>query len=269
MSIFDEFDEFDKMNINEKSIESLTIECTHGKTSVETGMLFCCDCGLELCKVISYEKEWRYYGGGDNQQSSDPNRCFIRKLEDRTIFRDVETYGFSDKIVNIANDIYIQVTTGKIYRGNSRKAIVFASIFHATKIGGKPYSCERLRNIFKLDRKIILKGLKHVNLNAPKSSQIRAKYITPVELVDEYITKFDIQPDEREEIIALYDKIKNKSSIINRSRPQSVTSSIIYYYLSKKRGSNNFCIEEFVKKAKLSKLTINKICLELERINIQ
>jgi transcription initiation factor TFIIIB Brf1 subunit/transcription initiation factor TFIIB len=263
---FEIFDEFDSSTESESDFENGVIFCEHLNTIVESGSILCCNCGLEIKKVISYEKDWRYYGGEDSRHTSDPNRCYIRKLEDKSIFRDVEMLGFSDKIMNIANDIYTKVTNGRIYRGNSRKAIVFSSVFHATKIGGKPYSCESLRDIFKLDRKIILKGLKHMHINVPKDSQIRTKYITPIELIEEYISKFNVSEEEKTEAIALYNNVKNKSSIINRSRPQSVASSIIYFFLSTKRGTNNFNIKDFVKKVKLSELTINKICREIAAV---
>ena len=241
--------------------------CSHLNTINESGTFLCKDCGVEIAKVMSYEKDWRYYGSDDTRKNSDPNRCHIRKVEDKIIFRDVEYFWFSDKIVNTANDIYSQVTKGKIYRGNSRKAIIFGCVFHSIKLNGKSYSCESLREIFKLDRRIILRGLKHVNLNAPKSSQIKNKNGT-YELLDEYITKFGIKDKDRDEIIEIYNKIKNKSTIINRSRPQSVISSLIYYFLCKKNGSNNVNIKDFIKKVNLSELTINKISKEInEKMN--
>lgn len=277
-NIFDIFDEFDQKHENlfdiEENIEDDSknldlIEkdvckddsCSHINTVNESGTYLCRDCGLELSKVMSYEKDWRYYGSDDTRKNSDPNRCHIRKVEDKSIFKDVESFGFSEKIVNTANDIYAQVTKGKIYRGNSRKAIIFGCVFHSIKINGKSYTCESLGDIFQLDRKIILRGLKHVSLNAPKSSQIKNKNGTS-ELLDEYIVKFDIKED-RDEIIDIYNKIRNKSTIINRSRPQSVISSLIYYFLCMKNGSNNVSIKDFIKKVKLSELTILKISKEI------
>lgn len=278
-NIFDIFDEFDKKHENLSDIEQ-NIEddskdldlvekdvckddsCSHINTVNESGTYLCRDCGVELSKVMSYEKDWRYYGSDDTRKNSDPNRCHIRKVEDKSIFKDVESFGFSEKIVNTANDIYAQVTKGKIYRGNSRKAIIFGCVFHSIKINGKSYTCESLGEIFQLDRKIILRGLKHVSLNAPKSSQIKNKNGTS-ELLDEYIVKFDIKDKDREEIIDIYNKIRNKSTIINRSRPQSVISSLIYYFLCMKNGSNNVNIKDFIKKVKLSELTILKISKEI------
>uniref|UniRef100_A0A6C0KGI5 Transcription factor TFIIB cyclin-like domain-containing protein n=1 Tax=viral metagenome TaxID=1070528 RepID=A0A6C0KGI5_9ZZZZ len=270
MDAFDTFDIFEEIE-NEtkrehKEHESEISVCSHSNVVNESGTFLCSDCGVELSKVMSYEKDWRYYGSDDTRKNSDPNRCHIRKLEDKSIFKDVENLGFSEKIVTMANDIYSQVTNGKIYRGNSRKAIIFGCIFHSIKLNGKMYTCENLRDIFKLDRKIILKGLKHVNLNAPKESQIRNKTSNSLEMVEECLQKFDMSNEEKKEIYELYEKIKNKSSMINRSRPQSVTSSLIYYYICKKRGFNNVNIKDFVKKVKLSELTINKIAKEIHKI---
>ena len=270
---FDIFNEIDKgevckedMDIEDDEELDEFEECMHDDIINDNGVISCTECGIEVSKIVSYEKDWRYYGSDDTRKNSDPNRCHIRKIEDKSIFKDVENFGFSEKIVNLANDMYTHVTKGKIYRGNSRKAIIFGCIFHSVKMNGKMYSCESLRTIFKLDKKIILKGLKHVNLNSPKNGTIVNRYITPIELVHEYIVKFPYVEEDKILIGELYEKIKNKSSIINRSRPQSVASSLIYYYFSNKLGSNNFSIKEFIKKVKLSELTINKISKEIIKI---
>jgi len=239
--------------------------CKHENLVNEQGTVLCKDCGLEVSKTMSYEKDWRYYGSDDTRKNSDPNRCHIRKLEDKSIFKDVEHLGFSEKIVNTANDIYTQVTKGKIFRGNSRKAIIFGCVFHSIKLNGKSYTCDSLREIFKLDRKNILRGLKHVSLNAPKTSHIRIKQNFS-DLIEECASKFDLSDEDKKEILTIYDKVKNKSPVINRSRPQSVTSSLIYYFLCKKKGSNNVNIKDFIKKVKLSELTITKITKEISRI---
>jgi len=266
-NIFEELEkevEWDNEEVEIQDNEEEKI-CEH-KIINELGTLLCSLCGKELSKVLSYEKDWRWYGNDDTRKNSDPNRCHIRKLEDKSIFRDVENLGFSDKIVNTANDIYTQVTKGKIYRGNSRKAIIFGCIFHSIKMNGKTYSCDSLREIFQLDRKIILKGLKHVNLNAPKTSEIRVKASGFLDMISEYANKFDLDKAEHQEIDEIYQKIKNKSIIINRSRPQSVISSLIYYYICRKNGANNVNIKDFVKKVNLSELTIHKISKEIDKI---
>ena len=188
-------------------------------------------------------------------------RMQSRKNDERGIYRDVENLGFKDHIVEAANRTYAQVTKGKIFRGNSRKAIVFACIFHAYKMSGTPLSHERLINIFKLSKKTGLRGLKYVNLHAPKDSDIRTTYITPINLIEEIMDRFGATDEHIKEVKDLYSRIHNRSSKLNRSRPQSVAAGLTFYWICK-RGKD-ITLKEFTKKVALSELTINKIAREI------
>ena len=250
-SLFDEaLDEYNKEN-DKNFLKNIFDEdnCKHSNIFEESGIVSCVDCGIEMEKNIFHEKEWRYYGQSDNKRTSDPNRVHLRKIEDRNIYKDVESMGFSEKIVSLANQIYLQVSKGQIYRGNSRKSIIFASIYHSFKLNGKAQPHEDLIKIFKLDRKNALKGLKHVNLNVPKDSLIHTTYITPVNLVEDIMDKFNATLEQKQEVKDIYEQIKNKSSKINRSRPQSISSSLV-----------------FASKTALSELTISKIAREIAEI---
>jgi len=238
--------------------------CSHDNTTLEKGIDICIDCGTEIKKKIQHTKEWRYYGQADTRHTSDPNRVQIRKSEERNIFKDVENMGFSDKIIREANKIYFQVTQGQIFRGNSRKAIVFACIFHAYKLSGRPQSHEKLIHVFNLNRKTGLKGLKHVNLHAPKNSAIRTTYITPVNLVEEIMEKFSATQEQKNEVIKLYGRIKNRSSRLNRSRPQSTAAGLVYYWI--RSNNKNITLKQFTQKVSLSELTINKIAKEIGEV---
>jgi transcription initiation factor TFIIIB Brf1 subunit/transcription initiation factor TFIIB len=240
------------------------IRCSHINISLEKGINVCLDCGEEINKKIQHTKEWRYYGPSDGRHSSDPNRVQIRKSDERSIFKDVENMGFSDKIIREANKIYFQVTNNRIYRGNSRKAIVFACIFHSYKLSGKPQSHDKLIHVFDLTRKTGLKGLKHVSLYAPKNSSIRTTYITPINLVDETMDQFQATKEQKIEVASLYNQIKNKSSRLNRSRPQSVSSGLIYYWIRK--HNKDITLKQFTEKVALSELTINKIAKEISEV---
>ena len=238
--------------------------CLHLNITNETCMDVCVDCGEEITKKIQHTKEWRYYGQSDTRHSSDPNRVQIRKSDERSIYKDVENMGFSDKIVSEANKIYFQVTHGQIFRGNSRKSIVFACIFHAYKLSGKPQSHEKLIHVFNLNRKTGLKGLKHVNLYAPKNSSIRITYITPINLVEEIMEKFSATAEQKQEVVKLYHQIKNKSSRLNRSRPQSVAAGLVYFWIRNKQ--KDITLKQFTKKVSLSELTVNKIAKEISDV---
>jgi transcription initiation factor TFIIIB Brf1 subunit/transcription initiation factor TFIIB len=235
--------------------------CSHSDITDEAGVITCISCGEEIQHTITHEKEWRYYGPSDSRCSSDPNRVQIRKTEERNINKDVENMGFSETIVTKADELYTQVTKGQIYRGNSRKAIVFACIFHAYKMSGKHQTPDNLVKLFGLTRKNGLKGLKIVNVNAPKNSKIHTSVITPVHLVHDIMNKFRASSGQKKEVINLYARIKNRSSKLNRSRPQSVAAALTYYWIRIKRM--DITLKDFAKKVDLSELTINKNAREV------
>jgi len=274
MSEFDLFNEalekYKQMKVSDNISEPTSpreindVSCSHENVINEKGVSVCVDCGEEITQHITHDKEWRYYGQSDTKHSSDPNRVQMRKPEERSIFKDVENLGFSESIIAKANKIYTQVTEGKIFRGNHRKAIVFACVFHAFKMSGKPLSHDKLIGVFNLNRKTGLRGLKFVNLNAPKDSNIRTTYITPENIVEELMEKFSATNEQKQEVIDLYKKIKNKSSRLNRSRPQSVASGLIFYWICMK--GKDITLKKFAKKVDLSELTINRIAKEIAEV---
>lgn len=250
-----------QIDINNKE---LTKNCLHKNILMENSHKICENCGMLMNKDLNFEKEWRFYGMNDSKHQNDPNRCHVRKIEDVSIFKDVDKLGFSEKIILYANNIYEEVTQKKIYRGNSRKGIIFACIFHAYKMNELPQSCESLIKVFGIERKIALKGLKYVNLNASKNSIFRHHYISPEDLITEIMDKFYATNDQKIEILDIYKNIENKSSLLNRSRPSSVSAGLVRYYIIVKQKDVPMSI--FKAKVNLSELTINRIVKEIEKI---
>jgi transcription initiation factor TFIIIB Brf1 subunit/transcription initiation factor TFIIB len=255
--VLNEYDNNIDIDMKKNTCNHINIVCDNSYIK------YCSDCGQEIEKNLSHDKEWRYYGQYDTKHNSNPNRVLARKLEDeKNIFKDVENMGFNNKIITLGNDIYLQVTKGQILRGNSRKSIIFASIFHAFKISGNPQPHDKLMKIFSLNKKNSLKGLKYVNLNAPKNSLIHTTYITPENLIEDIMDKFNASKNQKKEVIDIYLKIKNKSSKLNRSRPQSVASSVTYFWICKK--NMDISLRDFAKRVELSELTIDKLVKEIE-----
>jgi transcription initiation factor TFIIIB Brf1 subunit/transcription initiation factor TFIIB len=83
-------------------------------------------------------------------------------------------------------------------------------------------------------------------------------------LIKEIVEKFDGTEDQIKQISEIYEKIKDKSEKLNKSRPQSVASAIVYYWILKNK--KNITCKEFAEKVDLSELTINKIIKEIENI---
>ena len=239
-------------------------DCIHKNVIIDSNRKVCEGCGKELDQDISHEKDWRYYGTADTKHISDPNRCYARRPDIKTIAKDVENLGISDKIVNTADKIYTQVTQNKIYRGKSRRAIIFACIFHAYKLDGNPQTCDSLIELFGITRKFGLKGLKAVNLNMDKEFNKNVNYVTPEDIIGEIMSQFDADKSQTDEVIGIYKQIKNRSSLINRSRPKSIASGLVRYYILKNKKDIN--IDDFKNKVHLSELTINRIVKEIGKI---
>jgi hypothetical protein len=263
------FELFTLINKEEKSTEVKQDNtlCSHENLICEKGTTLCCDCGMEVNNKVMIDKDWKYYGITDTKHSLDPNRCYIRKTNDKSIYNDLKNMEISNHIKDIANKIYLEVCNGKVHRGVRRKSIVFASIFHAYKIDNSPQSCESLLKIFKIKRKDALKGLKFINDNISKNSPIRTLYITPEHIISEFLYKFKVSDKKKKEIINLYTSIKNRSTILNRSRPQSVASGVIWYWI--RLNNKKITIKEFIKKVQLSELTVSKMSKEVERLLTQ
>jgi len=232
--------------------------CSHINIVEEETCIICIDCGIEFTDKSIFKNKTNV------KHNIDPSRCQIRRQDDKSIHKDVENMGFSNEIVTIANDLYYKVTNNKIYRGNSRKAIIFACIFQAYKIEGRPQSLDNLCNVFSIEKKIALKGFKYINLYAPKDATFRNKYITTINIIDDLLSKFDTDPSQRKAIIDLYYKVKNRSSALNSSKPQSIAASVIWTYCI--QHNRKIDIAEFTKKVNLSEPTILRISKEILKI---
>ena len=78
------------------------------------------------------------------------------------------------------------------------------------------------------------------------------------------MNKFSATDNQKADVICLYKQIKNKSSYINRSRPQSIASGLVRYYILLKK--KEISMKEFVQKVNLSELTIENMVKEITKI---
>jgi transcription initiation factor TFIIIB Brf1 subunit/transcription initiation factor TFIIB len=251
-------------NYNTTHTTAIVDICKHCDAVEENGIVLCADCGEEINRPLLHDKEWRYYGSGDSKRSSDPNRVHARKIDEKNIAKDVESMSFSETIVAKANELYTQCTNGQIYRGGSRKSVIFACIFHAYKLAGKHQTPDVLIQVFGLSRKAGLKGLKIVNINIPKDSEIHDTCITSKHIICDIMDKFKTSNEHKQQVYDIYDKVKNRSSKLNRARPQSVAAAVIFYWV--KLNNINIQLVDFAKTTNLSELTIVKNMKEVETI---
>ena len=75
---------------------------------------------------------------------------------------------------------------------------------------------------------------------------------------------FNASKEHKKEVFDLYEKIKNKSSDINRSRPQSIASGLVFFWVLHK--NIDISLKDFAKKVNLSELTILKLSRSISTI---
>ncbi|XP_048581386.1 transcription initiation factor IIB-like [Nematostella vectensis] len=238
--------------------------CNHDDLVTENGVTSCLECGEQMQRAIAHEREWRFYGHSDGKRSSNPSRVQIRRSEDRNIDKDVENMGFSGVIVAKANEIYTQVTKGQIFRGDQRRAVVFACIYYAYKMSGKCQTPKTLMETFGLSKKSCLKGLKIFSINVPKDYLLHGTSPTVVDHIRDVMDKFSASPAQKEEVVQLYYRSKNRSSKLNCARPQSFAAALTYYWIRLK--GIYITLKNFSERAGPSELTVGRGAREVATV---
>jgi transcription initiation factor TFIIIB Brf1 subunit/transcription initiation factor TFIIB len=245
----------------EKNEDDIVI-CQHSEIVEHNGIEICIECGEQMSDYFSVDKDWTYYGSNDNRHSSDPSRCQYRRIPDKGIEKELEKMNFPIEICKQANLLYLKVTNGEIKRSNLRKGIMFACIFNAYKDIGNPQIPEELQTKFNIDRKNMSKGLTYFHMRNPTKKN--SAYISVQHFIPKIMEKFNAKKEHIDTVLKMYEIIKNSSSIFIRSNPQSVSSSLVYYYL--KKMDPDIPVGQFSKIVNLSEITILRIISEIENI---
>ena len=101
-------------------------------------------------------------------------------------------------------------------------------------------------------------------MNSDNKSISKDNYITPQNIITEFMNNLSADKNDIQNVISLYEKIHKKSEIINRARPQSVASGLIRYYILKQ--NKNIAMSDFIDIVHISELTINRMVKEITRI---
>ena len=224
-------------------------ECTH--EDVEDN--YCLECGLEV-DSISNKNEW----------SNDKcvSRCYVKRQENRSLINDVKGMGFPDIIVSLADEYYKRIINKKIFRGDTRKAVIFTCILQASKKMGYSQTPEDISNKLNIKKKIISKGLKIFSQTIDDNE---VRYIGPLDLIENILKNMNASPSYSKDIKRLYtEKIDGKSTLLKRSNPQSVASGLVFYYCKSK--GINISRKRFSEIVNKSEITIIRIAKEIRKI---
>ena len=247
---------------DEDITESETEEkCQHKNRIMDGATEICRDCGEEICFHQSNEQEWRFYGDADNKHDEDPARVSFKKVVEKGIKKDLEAYDLPPNVVQRADEIYQSATQGDIKRSCYRKGIMFACVFEAYKELDSAQVPEDLQQLFQIKHKHMSKGMRYLADHGKKRKKI---YINATHYVPRILQQLNMREEHNLKILKIYEKVKNKSDILNRANPQSVSSGLVYYYLKKKNV--DLTDLKFGKIVDLSQITIDRISDEIERV---
>jgi len=237
------------LEINKKNTIKKIDKCNHSETEKENNILICSKCGIQLED-----------NNGDTTLKLDSIQ--FKKVPDKGIAKDLEIYNLHPDVIRLADKYYANVTNGDIKRSNLRKGIMFACVFQAYKELGKPQTPDHLQKVFGISRKNVSKGLTYFCLGLPNRNV--EQYITAEHFIPKVFEKLNIKTELLEECLELFRLIENKSSLLNRSNPQSVSKGVVFYFL--KKINNNFDLHSYSEKVDLSSTTITRICNTIDSI---
>lgn len=231
-------------------IENVDEICQHIQTMNMDGTSVCMDCGIQLEEELLEEQ---YYFGGNKGVPRHNNR----RESERSLYADLETRGFPQKIIERADEYYKKIIENKIYRSKNRLAIVFACVFRAYIDFDEPQSAVELAKRFSLDRKGTSSGFKSFAQVFRNTREKR--HINAMDLVPKILSDLGIQDQKVyiEDLLLIYNFAIKNSIPIRTAIPQSVASGMVYYYLKLKKFPINKT--DYSKIVNLTEITFIKV----------
>lgn len=255
-------------------------ECDHSNTFHQDGMLVCRECGMETCEhletdemdgmnvciicgeeltEISYEKDWRFYGGGDTKSKSDPSRCHRRRDDTKSIYEYVGDKNFMYSIIANANEKYMKILANT-QRVKNKKAIITMCLYAAYIDEKEPRTLQEIGAEFGLNKKNISKASEVFYEQFP---QYRNVYIEPSDLLRRILIKTGIHMSHYVKIRKMCKFVEENGVNINNSNPQSVACAVTFLYLRmcpEVQDEIGLTKSKFTTIVGMSDITITKIC---------
>ena len=182
------------------------------------------------------------------------------------IQRVCKTNHLPEKISTTAKSLYSIISKTKISRGNNRKGIIAACVYHACKECNVPRSINELAHMFSIQSTVMTKGCKNYTeiIRMSQMNRERIFQINPVNLydfIDRFSSKLSLTEEEIKKIHHIA-KLCESKNMINDNTPPSMASGCIYMYCKLK--GNKITKKDISDICKISEVTINKCYKKLE-----
>jgi len=253
---------------NVEDLSSTPNNCKHISIHKdELGVMVCTDCGREI-STLDYTQEWRNCSSNDGGNIKDLSRCnkLTNQVKGTKSVFEKHKISISASLCSVVETKYnvVLIKVGsKLARGHGRDAIVAACLFYAYQHIGEYRTTDYVRGLFNLSKKQISEGLSAYYTAFPED---RTNHTTREKLIPWIMKLTGVGQSHYRRILAIATYLNNKSSLIQRSNPQSATAGIIFFYLcitpelKNELGLNK---STFAEKAMLSDITITKIVKEI------
>ena len=233
--------------------------CLHPRTARLNGQTHCRECGEA---IVSFCKEdTRFFEDASASVSTDFKAP-------KSIRKELDLLPLSEEVKDLADKIYAEKVGNNTYRSNVRQEVKFNCLFEAFKqLGIYKDPCE-IATMLKIKRKGMSRGILRCSFLCTGKESARTATITAVHLVPEMLTRNNIEYDDShiEDISRIYEYAKERSELLNRSKPQSIASSLVYFYLRKRDKDRKINKNDISKCCGVSSMTIAKLDSELEEI---
>lgn len=236
-------------------------DCEHTIIS-ENGLLLCKFCAKIIGKEIDHRPDNKFYSSHDNKRHGNTGRYQERKIISTCIrFDDVANLNISNKVISKADEIYKVAANKQIFRGKTRRGLIFACVYYAYILSGNKQPYENLRKLFGLDIQAARTGVKSLLIATVQYPEYTKVPNDPnFDLVAETLTKINKYNIENVKYIIdiYYTKIQNRTEELSRPRIDSVIISLIYYWLVHEK-CEVVDVKKFAELVEISKETIKKI----------
>ena len=233
--------------------------CKHASVGRVHGQSYCKSCGQSLFS-FSHE-DTRYFEDGATVAAD--------RKQVKSIRKELEALALPEEVRDRADRIYGYRVGFNTYRSTVRKEVMFVCINDAYKELGIFRNPQEIADLLGLKRKGMSRGVMRCSslyTGKPETNEHRS--LTAVDLVPNMLTDcgIHVDPSHLEDIANIYQHAKERSELLNRSKPQSIAAALIYYYLSQVSGDKRMTKSEIAKGCGVSVMTLGKNVTELQRL---
>lgn len=241
-------------------------QCQH-KSVIDDGCRNICeDCGQEIgTDFISYDKEW-------NNKTNDTRksqRCTQRKQEPKDIMKDIQEMDIPIDVKIKANELFLEISRDKIFRGDRRKGLIYTCVFKAYDFYPS-YSLQKnvtyLQNYFNLDRNVISKtGNLFTQLAHENNVSLKKVHVGAKQYVISLIENLGGTQTDINHIFKIIDLIGTSCHTLNISRPESYASGCVWWFCANCKNQDDIKLFIENSRVKLSAITIDKNRKEVDK----